>query len=463
MNQTPGNHIVIIGGGFCGTMTAVNLFAKAKGPLSISLFNCGYPENKGIAFHTYSEGHVLNVPCQNMSAYPNDPNHFLNWCKSGNKVEIPEDELPGKFLSRNLYGKYLDEIFKDALKQKSELINFEIIREEVIDIEKSEEHYVIQSVSGKKVNANKVVIATGNHPPSHPPLSNKSFVDSPRYFANPWQENAVSNTEPNETILIIGTGLTMVDVVLGLTEKQFKGKIIALSPNGYNILSHKKHHPQRKILDELEPPFDLTNLFRLFYKHVRDARLRGESGETVVDAVRSHTQIIWQQLSLEDKKRFMAHVRHLWGVARHRLPSEIHKQIQEMIAQNNLQVLAGRINEITVSLNNLIVDISLRGGNKIQTLKVQRIINCTGPLTDISKFQSPLYANLLTKKIIRPDEMKLGIEATAEGRIIDHDGNESKSIFTLGSLLKGKLWESTAIPELRKQAERVAELLLINN
>ncbi|MBK8585816.1 MAG: hypothetical protein IPN88_10470 [Bacteroidetes bacterium] len=113
-----------------------------------------------------------------------------------------------------------------------------------------------------------------------------------------------------KTILIIGTGLTMVDAVLGLTEKQFR-KIIALSPNGYNILAHKKHHPQRNILDELAPPFDLTNLFRLFYKHVRDARLRGESGETVVDAVRSHTQIIWQQLSLEDKKRFMAHVRHL--------------------------------------------------------------------------------------------------------------------------------------------------------
>jgi len=251
-----------------------------------------------------------------------------------------------------------------------------------------------------------------------------------------------------------------VDVVLGLTEKQFKGKIIALSPNGYNILAHKKHYPQRNILDELAPPFDLTNLFRLFYKHVRDARLRGESGETVVDAVRSHTQVIWQQLSLEDKKRFMVHVRHLWGVARHRLPSEIHKQIQEMIAQNNLQVLAGRIIDVTVSLNNLIAEISLRGGNKIQTLKVQRIINCTGPMTDISKFQGQLYANLLAKKIIRPDEMKLGIDATADGRIIDQVGNESKSIFTLGSLLKGKLWESTAIPELRKQAEIVAHLLL---
>ncbi len=460
MNPTSVNHIVIIGGGFCGTMTAVHLLEKSEGPLSITLFNTGYPPNKGIAFHTYSEGHVLNVPCQNMSAFPKHPDHFLNWCKTRTELEISEQELAGKFLPRNLYGKYLDEIFKNALQQKSKSIHFEIIHEEVIDIERSGEQYIISSNSGKNIIANKVVLATGNHPPPHPHLPNKQFLESSRYFANPWLENAVDNTEPNETILIIGTGLTMVDVVLGLTEKQFKGKIIALSPNGFNILAHKKHHPQRNILDELEPPFDLTKLFKLFYKHVRDARLHGESGETVVDAVRSQTQIIWQQLSLEDKKRFMVHLRHLWGVARHRLPAEIHNKIQDMISGNNLQVLAGRIKAVDVSLNNLIVELSMRGTNHVQTLKVQRIINCTGPMTDISKFQSQLYSNLLAKKIIRPDEMKLGIEATAEGHIIDHEGKQSMNMFTLGSLLKGKLWESTAIPELRKQAELVAELLL---
>ncbi|MFZ7146560.1 MAG: FAD/NAD(P)-binding protein, partial [Bacteroidota bacterium] len=231
-------------------------------------------------------------------------------------------------------------------------------------------------------------------------------------------------------------------------------------PNGFNILSHKKHHPQRNILDELSPPFDLTTLFKLFYKHVREAHLRGESGETVVDAVRSQTQIIWQQLSLEDKKRFMAHLRHLWGVARHRLPGDIHGQIQSMIANRSLQVMAGRISDINEADGFLEVKIALRGSDKTEIVKVQRIINCTGPLTDITKFKSELYSGLLRKKFIQPDEMKLGIDATADGRIIDENGKASNSIFTLGSLLKGKLWESTAVPELRKQAELLADILL---
>ena len=460
MTFISGKHIVIIGGGFCGTMTAVNLLKKAKTPLNITLFNYGYPEGKGIAYKTYTDKHVLNVPCQNMSAFSDQPDHFLNWCKQNSGGVDDVNELPGKFLPRNLYGNYLDSLFQESIKSKSDNVNFQMINEEVVDIDQSGSSFVVTSSSGIKTEADKVVLATGNHPPSHPPISKTDFHESKRYFANPWKEDSINNIDSSEPILIVGTGLTMVDVVLGLQEKKFTGKIIALSPNGFNILAHKKHHPQRNILDELSPPFELTKLFKLFYKHVREAHLRGESGETVVDAVRSQTQVIWQQLTLEDKKRFMAHIRHLWGVARHRLPGEIHMQIQSMIANKSLQVMAGRISDIDDTDQHLEVKISLRGSDNTELIKVQRIINCTGPLTDISKFKSQLYTNLLKKKIIRADEMKLGIDATAQGHIIDETGKQSKNLFTLGSLLKGKLWESTAVPELRKQTEVVADLLL---
>ncbi len=460
MSQPSVEKIAIIGGGFCGIMTVVNLLRKAKKPLSIFLFNSTYPDGKGIAYSTYSDKHILNVPCQNMSAFPEEPDHFLKWCSVQPGNSLAESVLAKKFLSRNLYGKYLTEIFDTELRNKPHFIHFELINEEVHELTKIENKYSITSESGNSILADKVVLATGNHPPAHPSISNTDFLNSQHYFANPWQENAVINIEPNETILIIGTGLTMVDVVLGLTEKEFKGQIISLSPNGFTILAHKIHHPQRNILDELEPPFDLTKLFKLFYKHIRQARLRGESGETVVDAVRSHTQEIWQQLSLEDKKRFMNHLRHLWGVARHRLPGEIHEQIQDLISNKKLQILAGRIIDISDSIKGAIVEVKLRGTNQLHTLKVQRIINCTGPLTDISKFNSSLYSQMLSAKLVRADEMKLGIDASADGRIIEHDGKINKTLFTLGSLLKGKLWESTAVPELRKQAVLIAELLL---
>jgi uncharacterized NAD(P)/FAD-binding protein YdhS len=452
--------IAIIGGGFCGIMTLIHLIRRSPKPVHISVFNIGYPEGRGIAYNTYSDKHVLNVPCSNMSAFVDQPDHFLNWVKATTQSNLSNEELAGKFLPRNLYGQYVEELYKQTLNELPSHIELEVINEEVIDLDKSDTSYSIKTNKGRTVAAHKVVLATGNHVPSAPPLKDRSGLNSPMFFGNPWSEQAVAGINDSDPILIIGTGLTMVDIVLGLQEKKFGGKIIALSPNGFNILAHKKHHPQRFILDELEPPFDLNSLFKLFYKHVRNARKNGESGETVVDAVRNKTQEIWQHLSLADKKRFMTHLRHLWGVARHRLPGEIHSQIQQLINDKKLEIVAGRIDSISVSGNQLKVDYRERGNSELKNIFVQRAINCTGPQTDIEKFKGSLYASLIKKGLVKSDDMHLGIHATSDGRIIDHSGEASDTLFTIGSLLKGQLWESTAVPELRVQADRLAGLLI---
>ena len=460
MSPNSPSSILIIGGGFCGVMTMVNLLKKAKSPIEITLFNASYPEGRGIAYSTYSDQHVLNVQTRNMSAFVDDPDHFLNWVKETASTNTSAEELPGTYLPRNLYGKYIDHIYQNALKSKPEHVSLRIINEEVIDLDEKENRVEVITSAGNKFSGDKALLATGNHLPGNPPIENKDFFKSRRYFANPWHAASVSNTEGNSPILIIGTGLTMVDVVLGLRENNFSGKIIALSPKGFSILAHKKHHQQRYILDELSPPYTLTSLYKLFYKHVRNAHRRGESGETVVDAVRSKTQEIWQQLSLEDKKSFMSHVRHLWGVARHRLPGDIHAFIQSLIKDEKLEVLAGRIQNIVENDGEVHVTVKPKSGNDVKELRVSRVINCTGPQTDITRFNSPLYQSALKKNIVSPDEMRLGIHASPEGAI--HSGKSSLNgkIFTIGTLLKGQLWESTAVPELRVQADRMAEMLL---
>ncbi len=452
--------VSIIGGGFCGIMTLVHLINKSKSPIKIILFNAGYPLAKGIAFNTYTEEHVLNVACSNMSAFANDPNHFLNWCTTKENSKVDSENLSASYLPRNLYGEYLNDIFKSSLENCPPHIEVEIITEEAVSVRKEDNHYKVFSNTGKEIRAEKIVIATGNQPPSPPSLKESTFLESPLYFGNPWNEAATNDIHSEKPILIIGTGLTMVDVVIGLENKNFQGKIYALSPNGFEILSHKKHHPQREILDELSPPYELKNLFKLFYKHVRTARRKGVSGEAVVDAVRSKTQDIWQNLTLKDKKSFMAHLRHLWGVARHRLPEDVHKRIQELISAEKLEILAGRIIEMNSDNTFAQIKIKQRSSNNELTLEVQRVINCTGPQTDITKYRSKLFQNLITQGLIRADEMNLGIDATEEGKIIESDGTISESLFTLGSLLKGKLWESTAVPELRVQAERLATIIL---
>ncbi|HNP49194.1 MAG TPA: FAD/NAD(P)-binding protein [Bacteroidia bacterium] len=457
-------HVAIIGGGFCGVMTLVNLLKSAIKPLHITLIHKDELMAKGVAYATYSNKHVLNVEARNMSAFPDQPDHFVKWCiQSGTCTQYTADELPFQYLSRNIYGQYLSEVYRDALIHLPHHVNVYFTHSEATDMQQEGDHYRIFCRDGSSVLAHKVVIATGNHLPGHNAMNGMDGLSSRLYFPNPWNEESVTGLDNQSPVCIIGTGLTMVDVVLGLHEKNFQNKIYALSPKGFNILAHRPHHPQREILDELAPPYELDKLFQLFRKFVHKAWQHGESGETVVDAVRSKTPEIWQSLELKDKQRFMSHVRHLWGVARHRLPGTIHTQIQQLIENGKLEIIAGRILDAYEENGLLTLKIRRRKEQQEEKLHVARVINCTGPQTDITKFNSLLFQNLIKRELILADDMRLGIHANVEGSIIQKDGRPSRQLFTLGSLLKGRLWESTAVPELRNQAKQLAELLIREN
>ncbi|MBK7856783.1 MAG: hypothetical protein IPJ79_19470 [Bacteroidetes bacterium] len=170
------------------------------------------------------------------------------------------------------------------------------------------------------------------------------------------------------------------------------------------------------------------------------------------------SQDIWLQLDLSEKKRFINHVRHTWGLARHRLPVEVYERIAPLLQSYKLKILAGRIKESKLADGKVEVMITERKSQIPVFMKVQRIINCTGPQTNVTKVKDSLMQNLLKRNLIEPDELDLGIRATAYGNVIT-ENKISTSFFTIGSTLRGVLWESTAVPEIRVQAERVAKLL----
>ena len=452
--------IVIAGGGFCGMMALVQLIRKTKFPSEIILINKGYSVACGIAFQSYTNSHLLNVEGRNMSAFPDDPDHFVNWIKLNYADRYAESEIPTTYFPRNLYGYYLQQVLNQAMQNAPDHLKVRIVQDEITAIVPEYGFLRVDTLSKNSFRADKIILATGNSEPGPPLLKENTFLQSKNYYSNPWTENAVLGLQHDDTVLIIGNGLTMVDVVIGLRDKNFTGNIISLSPRGFNILPHRKAQPQKYILDDLQPPYSLDHLFLIFHKHIRRAHENGMHGETVVDAMRAKTQEIWQQLSLPDKRKFMTHLRHLWGVARHRLPETIYNQMQNEIASNKLKVLAGRIQAIEVLKTHFTVSFTGRKDQLKNSIQVARIINCTGPQTDIRKMNSTLYDNMLKQGIVKSDEMNLGIYAMPDGRVIDNSGNTSESIFALGSLLKGTLWESTAVPELRIQADRVTDLLL---
>ena len=374
--------------------------------------------------------------------------------------DFVDDELPDLFLPRVIYGHYLEELLNDTLINLPSFVNVKIINDEASDIEIENSKSKVILKNGDSIEADKIVLALGNFTPDDPNIKDNNFYLSGKYFRNPWAKESVTSLKDNENVLIIGTGLTMVDNVLSLIDNGFMGKIYAVSTRGYFPLSHKKRKPYTDILEEIHPPYEISNLYNIFRKHIKIVLSKGITGEAVVDAIRPKTQEIWMSLSFNDKKRFMMHIRHLWGVARHRLPKNIFLQMQDLISTGRLNIIGGRLIEMKEISNSVFVTIKERKTQNIKELVVSRVINCTGPRTDLNKIEDTLIVNLLKRGLIVPDEMKLGINALPDGTIIQKDNSISANLFTIGSALKGILWESTAVPELRLQAKNLAGELI---
>ncbi|MGG7036802.1 MAG: FAD/NAD(P)-binding protein [Flavobacterium sp.] len=455
--------IGIIGAGFTGTMTAVQLIKKSNNPCEIIIINESETLNKGFAYNPYSDKHLLNVIAGKMSAFPEEPNHFIDWVMERPEFKNKDRELiSNSFLPRKIFGEYIVTIWENYLHiAKSKNIVITVIDSFVVDLEKKTDIIQLHLSNDTKLKIDYCVITTGNHIPRNPKIKNPAFYQSKNYFQNPWKIESVKNTKPDLPVLIVGNGLTMVDTVMGLLEMGFKNEIYSISPNGFNILPHRHNGLKySKLSEELKESLSLFELVKLVNKHIKEAREYGATAEPVIDSLRPYTQTIWQNLTEEEKNTFMSRLRHLWGVARHRIPTHTHDKIQQLRIDNKLHINSGRILNFTEDDTAITVEYFDKKEQTVKTLKVSRIINCTGPETDLMNIDHSFLKNCLLKGILTQDKLKLGIAAnTTTFQVIDSEGKAHNNLFTIGGNLKGELWESTAVNELRKQAEILAENL----
>jgi uncharacterized NAD(P)/FAD-binding protein YdhS len=455
--------IGIIGGGFTGTMTAVHLIDKSTVPFEIILINERENLNKGIAYNPYSDKHLLNVIAGKMSAYHDKPQHFLEWVMQKDNFQKKDKTLiSNAFLPRQLYGEYLCSIWEETKKvAKSKNIQLTVIDSFVIDINASEDAVTLWLDNELKLDVENCVVATGNHIPRNPRIKNMDFYNSSNYFQNPWKMESVKDTKANVPLLIIGNGLTMVDTVLGLLEQGFKGEIYSISPNGFNILPHRHNGLKySKLTEELRHDMNIYELVKLVNKHIKTVREYGVSAEPIIDSLRPHTQNIWQSFSDYEKELFISRLRHLWGVARHRIPLHTHDKIQQLRIDGKLHINAGKVIDVNESNESITVQYFDKKENALKVINVSRIINCTGPETNLINLDKSFLKNGLLKGLLTQDKLKLGIKADTESfQILNSNGKPHHNLYTIGSNLKGELWESTAVNELRGQAEKLAEKL----
>jgi uncharacterized NAD(P)/FAD-binding protein YdhS len=459
--------IAIIGGGFSGTMTAVNLARFSESPLRVCVVNSGYPVGRGAAYSTRQIEHLLNVAARNMSALADHPNHFVEWLQTrGEYALVPESELREMFVPRQVFGDYLRGLLLRYSRpiDSGARVQIETIDEEAIDIIPREhgnagEHCAeVLLAGGTTIEADKVLLATGNQPPAEMPSVAAAF-HHPRYVENPWQDWSSRLPDKTEPVVLLGAGLTMVDACLTLQSHGWQGPVTAVSRHGILPLSHFRgiEYP------DFPPPnvatLRLAELVELVEEHCARLRRLGANPAIVVDKLRPHTQRVWQNLSLDEKREFCRLHAARWNVTRHRIAQQIHQRLTAAIAGGSLHVVKGSITDLRSSGQGVAVVVEYAAGRQ-RTIEAGLVVNCTGPRASFTAVASPLLQKLLGRGLVQADALDMGIEIEADFAAVDREGNRSGFLFAMGPLVKGVLWETTAVPELRSQAFRVAQELL---
>ena len=445
--------VAIIGGGFSGTILAAQLLRRGDPSVSVVVVEKTPSVGHGLAYGTDCPSLLLNVRARNMSAFPDDPSHFLRWAQSNHDPRTG----PGSFLPRAVYGRYVQAVLNESV-QLAGNDRMEWMKDEAWQLSPTDKGMEIKLQSGRRLLADRVLLALGNFPPSDPLAAWKAETGS-RYSRNPWSASTFEGVENLGDVLLVGSGLTSVDVAFQLRKQGCRGTIHILSRRGLLPQPHKATDPVLPSWNEASPK-NIAGLLRLVREQIRQGHERGTEWQSVFDSLRPQVAKIWQSLSETERRRFLRHVRPYWEVHRHRAAPQIAQSIAEQISSGQIQVHAGRITGYKEDRSSIKVIFRDRKSGKANSLSVDRVINCTGPESDCRRMDNPLISSLLGSGLTRPDPLFLGLEVSPDGALISRDGTISDSLFAVGPIRKGSVWESTAVPELREQIDGLVDHLL---
>ncbi|MCC7086096.1 MAG: FAD/NAD(P)-binding protein [Pirellulales bacterium] len=451
--------IAILGGGFCGTITAVNLSRLSHDPRRIVLINHRFPLGRGVAYSTKRPEHLLNVVARNMSALADDLTNFVEWLRTRCEYsDVPDAQLREQFLPRRIYGDYLLALLHAHARPERNRSgsSIESLEGEAIRITPNGKTATIELADGREVHADKILLATGNLPPADPIVDGQPFRHSG--YLKCWEYSEKQLIDRNKSIILLGTGLTMVDVYLTLTELQWQGRVTAVSRHGLLPNSHFQGIEYTGFPSQDPTALSLAALVSEIEEHCARLNRDGINPALLVDKLRPFTQLIWQHFSNDERRTFLQQYRARWNVNRHRIAQLIHQRVSEGLAQGKLQVERGEIRELQAAGAKIRVGLQDAGGEQ-RTIDGDLVMNCLGPQERLSAAASPLLQQLITDGIVALDDLDLGVRVTAEFATIDRDGRPSNVLYAIGPLLRGTLWETTAVPELRVQTFQVAHIL----
>jgi uncharacterized NAD(P)/FAD-binding protein YdhS len=449
------NTLVIVGAGFSGTVLAANLLRRPP-PVAtdIVLVERGPAVGRGVAYAARELPYLLNVPAARLSADARDPLHFLRFAQRRAPDAGGEDFLP-----RALYGDYLQDLLSQAERAAPAHMRLVCVFDEVRGItpHSGDKPLAAEFMERPPILADLVILALGNPPAPLLPWA-VPIRDHKSYRHDPWE---LPQTLPaGGSALIVGNGLTMVDVAITLTRDAARAPMLhTISRHGLVPLPQTAFRPSALSGDGeaiLGCADSLRRVLAMTRDLSREVERRGGDWREVVTFIRHLAPTLWRRLPLLEQRRFLRHLQAHWDIHRHRLPPQLAERIASLRRTGKLQVHGGRIDSISADGEHLRVSWRPRGRGEPRVLTVDWVVNATGPDYALGRSIDPLLNSLRQAGLVSEDALSLGLRTGRYGACVDSRGQASQHLYYLGPMLRADHWEATAAAELRGHAERLA-------
>jgi uncharacterized NAD(P)/FAD-binding protein YdhS len=458
---TLGPSIAIVGAGFAGAAFALH-FIRTNGdrPVGIDVFEPRPLLGAGLAYSTPDPEHRINIAAARMAVIAEDPTHFDRWFRDSGAAEADPAALTedGRVYPRRaVFGHYMDRLVRETAGAAPS-VAFRHVQSQVSAIEGTGTGYRLTTAAGETSHADLVVLAPGHPPPSRPKFLSDAAAAHPRWIGNPWLAEALAPVRANDDVLIVGTGLTMADVVASLRARGHTGRITAVSRRGLTPRPRTVKPVEAFGIFDRDPTPSIARLLSRVRQAVRRAAFEGRPWECVVDALRQQATPVWQALSPADRRRFLRHLRPYWDAHRYQIAPQLDGLLVDEQRRGRLKIAKAGISALGVFEGSLHARLAVRGMDP--TLPSERffdaVVNCTGPDHASVVGANPALASLAGQGLLRPEPFGLGIEVDHLARVVAANGRPARGLFVAGPLARGYFGELMGLPQVSTQPERLA-------
>jgi uncharacterized NAD(P)/FAD-binding protein YdhS len=440
--------VCVVGGGFTGAAAAIACLSHIKTPFRLTMIEGTASLGRGVAYGSHHPLNLLNVRTRDLSIRPGQPGDFLNWAfrqlDQGENHAGLHEALAHTFLPRQLFGEYVRQRLFEAVERRPD-VAFAVVTGTARALLAEGGRYRIELDRTEPVAADIAILAT-----AYGLQQSRSTGALAPFEIVPGERMASASS-----IVLIGSGLTMVDVLLGARRDGFLGKAIVISRRGQLSRAHapKGVVPQQVAIPRSKRVSLLAAAIRIACEMAEDG---GTPWQAIINGLRPSLQDIWQGLPREEQARFLRHLRPFWDAHRHRLPMEVHGRIKAEFSDGRAVLAHGAVTEVIRHGDRFAVTIQRRGAGKPEIIETDLAFDCTGFRPDLDQ---PLIRSLFAQGLARPDPHRLGLMVERNGQVNGAAGRATAGLFAIGPLCQGTLWEITAVPEIVAQADQAAQSL----